>query len=416
MKILSTGIDWKNAKINQREMLSFTPNTVQHLIQKIKAHEGVYGCVLLSTCNRTELYLSVDDDFALRPDMLLCAEAGVFYEPIRNLFKVRADRKAVKHLMEVSCGLCSQILGEDQIVTQVKAALQLARDVGTADSVLQTLFRTAVTAGKEAKTQVRLTTVPLSVAKRSVELLEAASGGLCGKKVVVIGNGEMGRLASALLVQCGCDVTVTLRSYRHGETIVPRGCKTASYDARMSAVDGCDILLSATTSPHFTVALDDFMKLENRPKYVADLAMPRDIQPEISGVEGVSFFDMDSMGTESQIEVNEDKIGEIEEIIDKNMQEFYKWWDFKNSLPIIESIKETAVQRALSAEQIMLYREELDVDQRQQAEEMIAAAVQKTVDILLGGMKEAITPELLAKCNEKMIKKMPSVRAVRKVR
>ena len=271
------GIDWETAKMDKREAFSFTSSQVGRLCGRIAQMEGVDGCVLLSTCNRTELYLS--GEAALQPAAVLCQAAGA--EGAEALFCERRDREAERHLMEVSCGLCSQILGEDQIVSQVKRAYQLAHEAGSTDAVLSQLFRLAATAGKRSRTQVRLSAAPLSVAGQAVEQLAAEMGDLTGKRALVIGNGEMGRLASSLLAARGCQVTVTLRTYRHGETIVPAGCQTIGYDERMKLVPTCDILLSATTSPHYTITWDNLAGLERIPQAVCDLSIPRDIEPTI---------------------------------------------------------------------------------------------------------------------------------------
>lgn len=401
-----SGIDWKTAKIDQRELFSFSAQQVAGLDERICTHQGVNGCVLLATCNRTELYLTVEEEFYPNPAALLCAEAGVPFEPFRGAFHTRSGYQAVRHLMEVACGLRSQVLGEDQIVTQVKTASETAHQAGAADSVLQTLFRLAATAGKEVKGRVRLTAVPLSVASRAVELL-GACGPLTGKRAVVIGNGEMGRLASTLLVDAGCDVTVTLRSYRHGETIVPRGCNTAPYDNRLDAIEGSDILLSATTSPHFTITKDQLSALNAPPSRVADLAMPRDIDPAVKEMPNIRFFDMDCMGAAAPEEENAEGIQEIHEIIEKKTAEFYQWWDYKRALPLIEELKELAVSRALGAQQFDKLCEPLSGDALDAARQGAAYAAEKTVELLLGGMKAAVTPEILGTCRNKLIERAP---------
>ena len=249
-----TGLDWRKAPIGLREALSFTRSRVVELDRLLRAAEGVEGCVLLSTCNRTELYLSCASGAEPEPGALLCAAAGQPYAPFAGAFVTRTGEEAARHLMEVAGGLRSQIWGEDQILTQVKGAAAAAREAGTADGVLEILFRNAAAAGKEIKTKVPLTGVPRSAAQSAVERLARDAGGLEGKRALVIGNGEMGRLSAALLHRLGCAVTVTLRTYRHGETVVPAGCAVAPYEERYAAMKGADVLLSATTSPHYTIS------------------------------------------------------------------------------------------------------------------------------------------------------------------
>ena len=179
------GIDWKSANMDKREAFSFTGSQVEHLCRTIAQASGVAGCVLLSTCNRTELYLSGAGD--LQPDVLLCQAAQA--EGAQTMFTVRRGRDAARHLMRVSCGLCSQILGEDQIVSQVKRAYAIAHDAQTTDAALSQLFRLAATAGKKSRTQVRLSAAPLSVAGQAVALIEQKLGSLRGTRALVIGNG-----------------------------------------------------------------------------------------------------------------------------------------------------------------------------------------------------------------------------------
>ncbi|NCB63010.1 MAG: glutamyl-tRNA reductase, partial [Clostridia bacterium] len=234
MRLIMSGLDYNLAPISLREPLSFTRTQAGEVLRRIqRENDGVSGCVLISTCNRTELYLTTEFDAELRPDELLCRAVHLDYEPFADAFVTRRGGEAARHLMEVAGGLKSLIWGEDQIVTQVKAAILLAREMRTADPVLETLFRNAVSAGKEMKTRVRLRGVSTSAAARAVNVLKDRAGDLSGLRVLVIGNGEMGRLAAKLLRDEGCEVSVTLRTYRHGETIVPPGCGVVPYDDRI---------------------------------------------------------------------------------------------------------------------------------------------------------------------------------------
>ena len=406
MSICMAGIDWKSANMDKREAFSFTGSQVEHLCRTIAQASGAAGCVLLSTCNRTELYLSGAGD--LQPDALLCQAAQA--EGAQALFTVRRGRDAARHLMRVSCGLCSQILGEDQIVSQVKRAYAIAHDAQTTDAVLSQLFRLAATAGKKSRTQVRLSAAPLSVAGQAVALIEQKLGSLRGTRALVIGNGEMGRLASSLLAARGCQVTVTLRSYRHGQTIVPAGCRTIAYDERMSLVPQCDILLSATTSPHYTVTKGDLEGMEQIPYVVCDLSMPRDIDPDIRSLSGVStFFDMDSMGGRDA-HVNVEDRQQVEDIIAEQMQELERWDGYRRALPRMEELRALLSQRI--AEDYAL--EQLTAgEQAETAEKMQDAArlaADKAAQWLLAGMQNQLDERALEACREAILRKAPQLR------
>ena len=212
MGIYYCGLSDRRAPIALRERLSFTKGRVEEVCAQLARRPGIRGCVLLSTCNRTELYCSWEGELPPGPQ-LLCEAAGVELSLFDGAFRTLSGEEAGRHLFEVAAGLRSRIWGEDQILSQVREALTIARRAGSTDSVLETLFRIAVSAGKELRSKVRVSGVSPSSAARAVEVLQAETGGLAGKRALVIGNGAMGRLSARLLREAGCAVTVTLRTY-----------------------------------------------------------------------------------------------------------------------------------------------------------------------------------------------------------
>lgn len=173
------GLDVHSAEIAVREALAFSTKQAKAFLTALVQESGVSGAVLLATCNRTELYITAESDIS--PAELLRAAKSETAVPELLLLEEMA---AAQHLMEVACGLHSQILHEEQIVTQIGGALEMARSCHTTDAVLDTLFRTAVSAGKEALTQVAVSAVPLSVSYRAVQRLEQVLG-TCGKSAVL---------------------------------------------------------------------------------------------------------------------------------------------------------------------------------------------------------------------------------------
>ncbi len=383
-----SGLEHSQIPISLRERLSFTKQQTGEMVRKLHSFPQVSGCVLISTCNRTELYLSCTEEVV--PGELLCQAAGAEYPLYQDAFVTLSEKDAVQHLMEVAAGIRSRIFGEDQIISQIKDAIAIAREAGTADSVLETLFRSAVSAGKEVRTKVRLTSVPTSAASMAVDLLREKLGDLTGKKALVIGNGEMGRLAASLLRQEGCQVSVTLRTYRHGETIVPPGCGVVPYDQRFLHMEGCDLLLSATTSPHYTVTVEPLSKLPSLPAVLVDLAIPRDIQPEVGQLPGVSLYNIDDLGDFSESRTIP---AEVTEILNAQMENFYRWFNYKDCMTSVDSLKQAIVDRLLTAQE---FGEDLTES------EIIQLSVNKTVDLLVTGLAERITSENLTKCENKI--------------
>lgn len=393
LNICMAGIDFHSASLAQREPVSFVAGQVEQLLPKIRETEGVLGCVLIATCNRTELYLHTQNS-EIDPLAILTRAAGVSFGDYQEIARVRRDDSAVTHLFEVAAGMQSQIFGDNQIVSQVRDAIALARKLHCADSVLDTLFRCAVTGSKRVKTETRLIGVPASAAHRGVARAQEILGVLRGKRAVVIGNGEMGRLAASLLYVAGCEVTITLRSYRHGETVVPAGCATYPYDERCKIIDGADLVVSATTSPHYTLSREQVQSLKNPPALLVDLAMPRDIE-DMKDV-SIRVLNLDDLGTLE--DENAAERAAAHTILGEEKAEFYAWYEYRKALPLIAQMKDTALVRVRHDRSFSALYTENDVD------ELIELAVHKTVDMLLGGMKEGLTAAQMRSCLDKMQK------------
>ena len=389
MNIRMSGLDYNLAPIDLREKLSFTKAAVEELDRAIAAMDGVEGVVLLSTCNRTELYLSCRDNTPVDPGQLLCRAAETPYAPFASAFVNRWGEDAQRHLLAVACGLRSQILGEDQILTQVKTAAAIARTAKAIDPVLETLFRTAASCGKAAKSGARLTAVATSAAHQAVEAARELLGDLPGKRALVIGNGEMGRLAASLLVEAGCDATVTLRSYHHGETVVPAGCSVVPYDDRFPAMDGLDLVISATTSPHYTLTADALAGMRRPPRLLIDLAIPRDIQPEAGDLAGITLRNVDDLGHATGADAA--ALRRVEQVMEEHLERFRQWSIYRESLPALEEVK-AALRSRISA-----YLEE-GMDPEETAE----MTIDKVVDLLAGGMTDGFTSEAIRTCAAKI--------------
>lgn len=387
------GIDFQQANIAIREPISLMQGQVEALLPKIRKYSGILGCVLLCTCNRTELYLHVQN-FDIDPLVVLTQVIGVSYEVYQPISVIRKNDAVVHHLFEVAAGMQSQIFGDDQILSQVRNAITLSRKLGCADSILDTLFRHAVTGGKRVKTETRLIGVPTSAAHRAIEKAQQILGALQGKHAVVIGNGEMGRLAAQLLVQAGCLVTVTLRTYRHGVTVVPAGCATHPYDERISIIENADLVVSATTSPHYTLTAEQLCHLKTLPQLILDLAMPRDIDSTIG--ERTQVLNLDDFGQLADENAADRKAAY--EILEEEYAEFQAWHEYRKALPLIAEIKDTAVARVRYDHSFSERYADNDLDG------LTELAVHKTIDMLLGGMKEILTAAQIQSCLSKMQK------------
>ena len=385
MGLCMAGIDVHGADVAQREPFAFSEEQAAQLMTSVVSYPGVHGAVLLTTCNRTELYLSMEPDAGILPDELLLRHA--VFAPEKFPGNVKQGTAAAQHLMEVACGLHSQILHEEQIVTQVGQAIRRARQCRTADAVLDSLFRNAVSAGKEALTQVSVSSVPLSVSYGALKRLEQHLGALDGKTCLVIGNGSMGRLAASLLVQHGCRVFMTLRSYHHGETVIPFGVQPVPYEQRFLQMEAAEIVISATRSPHHTITKKQLEALSRKPVWILDLAMPRDVEADCGTVEGVTLWNLDDL--HSSTAPDETALAALRQIAEQYTDTFQMWRNYRDAVPYMQQLKELTTQRILHSTAAEPYAE------LPQLEEIVRLVTERTVDMLMGSMKSEITPELV---------------------
>lgn len=323
MKIIMAGIDHTIAGLATREKFILTGTMEEMAYREILRDPRIRGAVLLCTCNRTEIYLSCRDGFDENPFRILCRALGQEFAPYEGVHKVRSGEALFWHLCRLACGTKSRIWGEDQILAQVKQALESARRNRAADSVLEVLFRNAITAAKQSKSLVRFTSAGRSVAGRTLTLLQEKH--TAPARVLVIGNGEVGKMVAGTLAGAGYQVAMTVRSYRHGGPDIPDGVDRVPYSDRYREMGKCEVLISATSSPHLTVERDAFSELPRIPVLLLDLAVPRDIDPEIGAFPGVTLVDIDTLAGEQVREDHSRQLEEIDGIIAKYSRRYLSW-------------------------------------------------------------------------------------------
>jgi len=286
MNVIMSGIDYVSADLARRERFALTPPAQREALETLCRREDVLGGVLLCTCNRTELYLSLTDGAEADPFSLLpCADGARDWE-------TRRGQDAFDHLSAMACGLLSSIFAEDQILTQVKRALLTAREWKCTDSTLEVFFREAVAAAKKVKTAFPTVHGDASSATAARDIL---AGFPQIRRVLVVGNGQMGRAAASVLCAAGYRVSMTLRQYRHGETELPTGTEAVNYEDRYLLLPEFDAVVSATASPHYTIQAQALEGLSRRPAVYLDLAVPRDIEPAVAALPGVTVLSIDEI-------------------------------------------------------------------------------------------------------------------------
>ena len=401
MTISMIGIDHGRAPVDIRALFAFTKKNAGEAMEKLKHTAGIHGCVILSTCNRLEIWASHEEDQELSLYQCLCRLKGVQEVSYEKYFVTRKDKEAAAHLFYLAGGLKSQILGEDQILTQIKDALNLAREHFTSDSVLEVLFRMAVTAGKKIKTEAPLAHGNPSVIHQAVCSLKSQGYEIKGKTCMVIGNGEMGKVAALALREAGAEVTVTVRQYRSGIVNIPKGCERINYGDRGEFLPQCDLVVSATASPNYTLTRE---LLETVPPVehlvLIDLAVPRDIEPSAGELSGITLYDIDSFKIDAVSPKLQQSLEKAGEILQEQMEDFYNWYGGRDLIPRIQDIKAEAVQDLNLRILKILRKTPMEEKDRENLLQAIDTAAAKVVNKMMFGLKDSLEEKEFLNCVE----------------
>ncbi|KIR02787.1 Glutamyl-tRNA reductase [Lachnospiraceae bacterium TWA4] len=393
------GIDHSKATVSYRELFSFTKTGIAAAMENFLKVPGVEGCLLLSTCNRMELWISATDKLEVSLYDMLCQEKGIDSDEYRELFTERCGEEAVIHLFETASGLKSKIIGEDQIITQVKEALSLAREVFSTDKVLEMLFRTAVTARKKVKTNVRLTNADSSAISGPIHALKKQGIDFSKLTCMVIGNGEMGKLAATALRQEGADVTVTVRQYRSGQVLIPEGCSRINYGERLDYLKSCDLVVSATSSPNYTLKLSEVESVPRKDHVIMiDLAVPRDIEDSVGQLEGIELYDIDSFGTEIEHEQLEANIEKSHEILQEFIHEFKVWYECRDLIPVVKEVSAKAAKDVTLRLTKPMRKLDAKDEQKEDLEQAIDTATSKVIGKILFCLRDSLDAETFRDC------------------
>ena len=332
MNITCIGIDYNKAEIDFRSRVAFTESKYITVYSRFKEHENILGVVILATCNRTEFYIHYKDD--KRDDENI---ESLVYEIIKDSFGLEHEdidrfyfhksELALLHIFKVASGLESMVLGEDQILSQVKLALSRAMELNYSDRVLNKIFSEAIACAKEVKSRTQISQNKLSISSIAVELIENELGGLIGKKALVVGMGEMSKLAVKNLSSKGISLIYLANRNLQKCKQIQQECKEVKlieFSQRYDVLSEVDTVISSTAAPHVIFDYEKFVRNSKNQKIIAvDMAVPRDIDDMIESLENVKLYNVDYFKLVSQQNVSirlklvEDALEIIREYVNK---------------------------------------------------------------------------------------------------
>jgi glutamyl-tRNA reductase len=359
MQLLLVGINHHTAPVDLRERVDFSARGVADALRALAARGSTREAVIVSTCNRAEVYAVCEDEAASRAD--LERFLGEFNEVPRtdlapHLY-VLVDLEAARHLFRVAAGLDSLVVGEPQILGQVKGAHAAAGDAQTVGPVLNRAFHASFAVGKRVRAETGLGAGAVSVSYAAVALARKIFGDLAGMSVVVVGAGEMGKLTALHMKSQGVQhVTIVSRTMAHAARTAEAigGASAAPWDDLEAAIGASDIVITATgaAAPILTKArVEAIMRpRRNRPLFVIDIAMPRDVEPEAGEIEQVFLYNVDDL----QATVRENlarrasEVSRAEAIVGEEVDRFGAWLRSRGAIPTVVALRQRfeAIRRA----------------------------------------------------------------------
>jgi glutamyl-tRNA reductase len=349
-ELLALGVSHKTAPVELRERLALPEGRAASVLRELVSTEQIHEAVAISTCNRTELYLAVGDDVEAETTALgiLARESDIRpTELVAHLYSLR-NMDAARHLFRVTAGLDAMVVGEAEIQGQVKRAYELALVENTTSAFMNRLFREALAAGKRVRTETNVASGSVSVSSVAVQLAQETLGDLRGRRVIVIGAGETGELTARELTERGVkSVFVANRHYDRAIGLAQRfGGKAIRFDLLPAELEKADIVVSSTGSPHSIIEREELaavMKARGgRPLLLIDIAVPRDIDPAVAGLEGVHLNDIDDLQrvVERRLSGREAEVRRAESLLDHELDRFRRWLGTLEVVPTIAALHE----------------------------------------------------------------------------
>ncbi|MGV3487949.1 MAG: glutamyl-tRNA reductase [Tuberibacillus sp.] len=353
MNILVVGMNHKTAPVEIREQMAFAESELDEALQALRNQKSIFETVIVSTCNRTELYVVSDQIHTGRyyTKAFLANHFNMKMDDMAQYIFVKENEDAVRHLFNVVCGLDSLVLGETQILGQVRDAFIKAQGLGVTGTFFNELFKEALTVAKRAHSETMINDNAVSVSYAAVELANKIFGDLSDKHILVLGAGKMGELTATHLKSHGASkITVMNRTYEKAVELAERFAGQAKGIEHLDqALNQADILISSTGSKNFVIteaAVRQAVKQrKGKPLFIVDIAVPRDVEPAINEIESVFLYDIDDLEDIVQTNLAERKEAaeQIAGMIEVQVAQFTEWVSTLGVVPVIAALRQKAL-------------------------------------------------------------------------
>ena len=349
MSIVVIGVNHRTGPVAFLEKVMISEATMPNALRTLSMRDDIREAVVLSTCNRTEIYAVVERFHGAYDEIqnFLCETSGFDAEEVTPHLYSQWDEEAIKHLFEVASGLDSAVLGESEIIGQVRNAWEIAMAEGASRNTLNLLFRYALEVGKRARTETAISRSTASVSHAAVEMAEDIIGSLTGKHVLVVGAGEMGEGVATALARGGAEhVTVINRTESRGEALAEKvGARVSKFENLETELSGADVVVACTGAGSTIInhaMLKSARKGIDSPLLIVDIALPRDVEDNVTSIDGVTLRDLDHLSEWAQrgLEQRAAEVGQVRTIIEAEVERFAQDQAQRQAAPLVAQLRE----------------------------------------------------------------------------
>jgi len=405
--LLVVGVSHRTASLELRERLDFSSRGLRSAVEGVIARPSADEAVVISTCNRAELYVACSDPAVAHEDLVSFFSdfQQLPADHIRSHLYSYVDEEAARHLFRVSAGLDSLVVGEPQILGQVKESFSVASAAQATGALLSKLFHWAFAVGKRVRSETALAEGAVSVSFAAVNLAKKIFGNLQGRRVLVVGTGEMGKLTATHLKSQGVgSVVITSRTLANAQELaVDVGGTPVAWDTLPHALLDADIVITATgaSTPILSTAqvAQSMPPSRTRPLFIIDIAVPRDVEPSAGEIEQVFLYNIDDLQNivRENLEKRGSEVGKAEQIVEDEVRKFTVWQRSRHAIPTVVALRqrfETIRQSEL--ERLDAKLAGMPADVRSRVDEITRLIIEKLLLAPTEQLKSAGDAELLA--------------------
>lgn len=400
MNIIVVGLSHKTASVEIREKVAFSPNLIEKPLRDLVALNDIVEGVIVSTCNRVEIYATTRDIAGgiARIKRFLADHHRIPLETLEPHLYSYHSEAAIRHVFRVASSLDSMVVGEPQILGQIKTSYGYAAEYRSSGIILNRFLHKAFSVAKRVRTETRIASSAVSVAFAAVELAKKILGNLSDKTIMLIGAGEMCELAAKHFMNCGAKgVMVTNRTFERAERLAAEfNGEAVPFESFLRQLHRADIVLSSTGAPHCIIGPKDVQEILKRRKFKSmffiDIAVPRDIDPKVDDVDNAYLFTVDNLQeiVQANLAQRNQEAEKAEEIIEQEIGQFHKWLSQLEVTPTIVALRSRFDEiRRTELERTMAGWKDLPPDAEKRLEALTMAMMNKLLHPPTTALKKA---------------------------